>query len=366
MESYVFDIILITLAIVVLLHLVYNNSLFATQSSKSRHDENMKILRDLRKRDDYVIPKVYDDGEYRDPGTKGLDRTVETKKWYHVANRLVTDKTPDLDLDLNLDTAKLCKREKEAVQEISALMNGYNKTKTGKDYRLIFGDNYERKLTSDPMEANIPNIPANMEIPDIAPGSEKLLDANGNVCTLAESSQNMKRYIRDYVLDGNVECSCVVDKSTSGFTRTEVDNYRENQIRFRDKIFGSSDLALDPVDKMNLITLKEGVKANGSTVADFYDNIVSNKFSDSSVGSYYTGPGFIMGTSIPKTKCIRNPMIDVSTGVPQSFYQGSANADGKYMLRDNWMYNNENPNNGGIMFEGIRAEDPMMEYNRNL
>ncbi len=365
MESHVFDIILITLAVVVLLHLVYNNSLFTHQSANNRNDENMKILRDLRKQNDYVVPKVYDDDEYRDPGTKGLDRTIETKKWYHVANRLVTDKTPDLDT-----TANLCQREKQAVQEMSDLMkSGYNKTKKQKDYRLIFGDNYEGKLTSDPIEANIPNVPPNMDIPDTAQGSEKILDANGNVCTLAESSKNMKRYIRDYVLDGNLQCSCAVDKSTSGFTRNEVDNYRENQIAFRDKIYGTSDLPLDPVDKMNLITLKEGVKANGSTVADFFDNILSNGYNDAMSNnnvSNMIGPGFIMGTSIPKTKCIRDPIIDVSIGVPQSYYQGSANADSKYMLRDNWMYNNENPNNGGIMFEGIRAEDPMMEYNRNL
>lgn len=358
MESYVFDVILITLAIVVLLHLVYNNSLFACQSKKNKNDENMKILRELKKRDDYAVPKIYDECKYRDPGTRGLDRTVDTKKWYHVTNRLVTDKTPDLDSNVNL-----CQREKQAVQDLSDLAcSGYNKVMTGKDYRLTFGDNYEGKLTSDPIDANIPNIPANMEIPDVKPGSEKLVDANGNVCSLEENSKNMKRYLRDYVLDGHLQCYCATDKTTSGFTRSEVDQYRENQIEFRDKIYGSSDLPVDPVDKMNLITLKEGVQANGETVADFYDNIVGNKY----VSENYSGPGFISGSSIPRTKCIKSPIIDTSIGVPQGYYQGTANADGKYMLRDDWMYDNENPNNGGIMFEGIRAEDPMMEYNRNL
>jgi hypothetical protein len=334
MESYVFDIILITLAIVVLLHLVYNNSLFTPRPVNNKHDENMKILNELNNMNHFSKP--YDDGEYRDPGTKGLDRTVETKKWYHVANRLEED---------------------NKTEKISGSEPGSGSG------RLVFGDNYEKKLTSDPIEANIPNVPVNMQIPDIAPDAEKIIDVSGNVCSINENSDNMKRYIRDYVLDGNLQCACAVDKSSSEFTRNEVDNYRENQIAFRDKIYGTSDLPLDPVDKMNLITLKGGVGSNGSTVADFYDNIVSNNDYDI---SNYTDPGFISGTSIPKTKCIKNPTLDVSIGVPQGYYQGTANANGKYMLRDNWMYNNENPNNGGIMFEGIRAEDPMMEYNRIL
>lgn len=340
MESYVFDIILITLAIVVLLHLVYNNSLFANNPAHNKNDENMKILKKSKKNTDYMIPKVYDECKYRDPGTRGLDRTVGTKKWYHFANRLVTDKTPDLD-----STIDSCKPSK--------------KRRAKKDYRLIFGDNYERNLTSDPIDANIPNIPVNMEIPDIAPGSEKILDANGNVCSLEENSKNMNRYIREYVLDGKLQCGCAKDKTTSGFTRSEVDEYREKQIEFRDKINGTSDLPLDPVDKMNLITLADGVKANGTTIADFYDNIVSNEFTQDVNGQ-------CLESSIPKSKCIKNPIIDVSIGVPQGYYQGEANAESKYMLRDDWMYNNENPNNGGIMFEGIRAEDPMMEYNRTI
>ncbi len=32
------------------------------------------------------------------------------------------------------------------------------------------------------------------------------------------------------------------------------------------------------------------------------------------------------------------------------------------MMRDNWMYAAENPNNGGVFFDDITGSDPMLEF----
>lgn len=323
-ESYVFDIILITLAIVILLHLYYNNSLFV--SACEDKTEHMSIFGSSNNTQNQTNNIQVDSDEYRDPGTKGIERTDSTKPWYSEVNRSVS--------------------------------------KSDKNYKLIFDDIYEGKMTSDPIEASSGGeykTPATFDLNAFTKNTdEKFVDANGNLCTLNESSENMKRYIRDYVLDGNAQCGCAIDKSQSDFTRDEIEAYRETHLEFRDKINGTSAPVEDPVDRMNVVTMHGGIKARGQTIADYYDNVVDTRVSN------LNGPGFIMGTSIPKTKCVAPPTIDATSGVPQGYYTGDANAGGKFFMRDNWMYNNENPNNGGFMFDNIRAEDPLMEFNRML
>lgn len=323
MESYVFDIILITLAVIIVLHLIYNNPAFYPNTQES--------MANVRCMDNTPILKTYDDGEYRDEGTQGIDRTDDSKKWYHVANKLVTN-----------DPQTETENEGRAVGS-----------------RLVFDDYYEGRLTSDPFDGADEPIPKTFG-PKRKYSDEKYTDVYGNVCTTDETDVDMKRYIRDYVLDGVAQCGCVVDKSKSDFTRSEVDEYREEQLQFHDKINGTSAPAEDPVDKMNNLTLQGGIKARGQTIADYYDNLVNVRVSN------LNGPGFIMGTSIPTDKCVSPPKFDSSSGVPQGYYTGNANAGGRYIMRDNWMYMNENPNNGGNLYDGITAHDPMIDNDRMI
>jgi hypothetical protein len=347
MESYVFDIILITLAIVILLHLVFNNSLSINPQCRA---ETMKDSRLSDRNNGYIGP-AYDDGVYRDSMTHGIDRTNESKKWYHVTNKLVTNDTSDIS-DLSL----------KAVDDLQKIASDQEKSRSKekekkKIDRLVFDDNYEGKLSSDPFDAETVKLPATFG-PKHKYSDEKYVDVNGNVCTTSETDVDVKRYIRDYVLDGKAQCGCVVDKSKSDFTRDEINQYREKQLEFFDKINGTSQPAEDPVDRMNQITLSGGVKANGQTIADYYDNIVRV--------SNLNGPGFILGTSVPDYKCVNPPNYDGQSGVPQGYYTGDANANGKYMMRDNWMYSNENPNNGGKFYNGIAGYDPMIDNDRMI
>jgi hypothetical protein len=231
--------------------------------------------------------------------------------------------------------------------------------KNNRSGRLVFQDTYTDKVTSDPYEANMPKYPPTFGDP-IKYSDEKYVDVLGNTCSVGEDKLDINRYIRDFVLDGNAQCGCVVDKSKSIFTRDEVDEYREKHIQFRDKINGTSALAEDPVDKMNRITLEGGIKAEGQTIADFYDKLVNPQISNRN------GPGFVLGSPLPSDKCVRPPRFDASSGIPQGFYTERANNGGNYMVRDNWMYNNENPNNGGIFYDGISGQDPMIENDRLL
>jgi hypothetical protein len=89
---------------------------------------------------------------------------------------------------------------------------------------------------------------------------------------------DVKEYIRNNVLNGKSQCYCVSDNSKSEFTRTEVDDYREQQLKFQgEMIYGTSAPAIDPVDKMNIIKMDGGFKGNGQTIADVYDSIVRTK-----------------------------------------------------------------------------------------
>jgi len=88
---------------------------------------------------------------------------------------------------------------------------------------------------------------------------------------------DVKEYIRNKVLNGDSQCYCVTDKSKSEFTRTDVDEYREQQLKFKSEMInGTSAPAIDPVDKMNIIKMEGWFKGQGQTIADVYDNIVRN------------------------------------------------------------------------------------------
>jgi hypothetical protein len=237
MDSSVFNIILITFAIVIVLHIIYNANL---------KKENMQIIEN----------NEYSEAKYREPGSSGLDRTANPDNWYHVANKIA--------------------------------LNDKTKKNKHKNKKVIFDDFYEGR-NSDPFdgpfdgpfddpfnapEIEIPINKKNRKFGKFDYDEDIYTDVYGNECTKKQSDFDVKEYIRNNVLNGNNECGCVIDKSKSLFTRNEVDEYREQALQFHNKINGTSAPSEDPVDKINIIALKEGVKANGQTIADFYDNLV--------------------------------------------------------------------------------------------
>jgi hypothetical protein len=374
MEPYVFDIILITLTAVILLHLVYNNSLLVKSSCSDNESECMAniSLKDLERQNNN---NNYNDSKYRDECTYGLDRTSNTNNWYHVANKLIANDATEnnkKNIETIQNSVKINHQKKPKYVDLVGTppnnlpnqttdhVSKYMINKKSKDMgRLVFDDNYEGILSSDPFEANEVKIPSTFG-PRTKHSDETYIDVHGTECSRSENDLDIKRYIRDYVLDGSAQCGCVVDKSKSEFTKDEVDEYREQSLRFHDKINGTSAPTEDPVDRMNMIALKGGIKAKGQTIADFYDNVVGGRISN------LNGPGFIMGTSVPSGRCVKPPVFDNNAGVPQGYYTGDANAGGRYMKRDNWMYSNENPNNGGVFFDGITANDPFLDNDRML
>jgi hypothetical protein len=318
MQRYVFNIILITLVLVIILHMVYNNSLFAVPQSVN-DPEYMKSLGnddldpvscpvisrapgasgpvtssapEAKGHDIVIEPKIYNDGKYRDAKTRGIDRTNDSKRWYHDVNKLITNESDTNQNDIPELIRKINKHRSVKIKTPDAneiKISSLNKTKK---YKLTFDDYYNGNLMADPYEIALVKKQVNSDQNASANDQDNTkdsVDVNGDTCaTFAESDQNIKRYIREYVLDGNTQCECVVDKSKSDFTRNEVDQYREQQIRFGDKINGTSSPAEDPVDKMNQITM-QGIKATGQTIASFYDNIVGNKVTDPGA-THHWGP----------------------------------------------------------------------------
>jgi hypothetical protein len=171
---------------------------------------------------------------------------------------------------------------------------------------------------------------------------------------MQENADNVKKYIRERVLNGMNECECVPDKSQPEFTPEEIDSYRNQQIEFRENTYGSSKgvEGIDVVDKLNQITYNGGIPGNGMTIAQYYDSLANSKIGN-------TSSGFIMGTNIPRNKCVNRPNIDINANGPVGFYTGMGS--GKYFKSDNWEYKNENPNNGGFYYDNIAGNDPMLD-----
>lgn len=340
MEAYVFDVILITLAIIVVLHLVYN--------SRQNGSENMDNIESKRCRNNDQPTRSYNDGVYRDPGTVGLDRTDRSKPWYHYVNRLVDSETRD---DINSKAIDALLKESKS-----------NRSKDRKRCRIVFGDIYDGRQPAKTIDSESDEIDLRREMPTSMEG--RFVDVLGNVCSPDDDALDVKKYIQEHVLDGKTECGCVVDKSKSLFTRDEVDEYREQNIQFADKINGTSAPIEDPVDRMNMIKLQGGIKAKGQTIADFYDNLVNTRNTYDTRVSNLNGPDYVTGGPVPKNRSISQPSIDISA-IPVGFYTQRGN-DGRYMMSDNWRYENDNPNNGGYFYEDVQGQDPMMDDSRML
>jgi len=448
-QSRIFDIILIALAVVILIHLFYNNSLFTTpkNSADGERVENMMNSLDIPSikevTDDLLNVSARNGGRLSNRSTSqsvynydanSVSRADgpmhQTSKYetpyYHVTNKTVTNNSVNSDQDSSIDvidsdldqtspsrSVKLSNKDGSIYtpDELEDLMikerntrecniqsdgdNGYNmfcnndrsqlkglnrrrkvnRSGTYQDYvqdnKLVFADNYEGRLTSDPFDVDADQVNmSGMDYKGFLGNNpfETVRDVSGNKCNLDPESENLKRYIREYVLDGRDQCYCATDPSKSEFTRDEIDRYREQQIEFRDKTYGTSKDFEDAVDKMNEISMT-GIKAKNQSIANFYDSIVENKFDRELKGGYkltqrvgnLDGTGFIMGTSIPSDNCVRSPEFDLNSAIPTGSYTQSANSGGRYFLRDNFMYTNENPNNGGQDSTGVRGNDPMLD-----
>lgn len=338
MGTHTFDVILIIFIAIILIHLYYNETLFSNNSSSC--NETMNNVGNKKGSSSNInrLTRPHKDGEYRDDGTCGIDRVTKNKRWYHDVNKLVQK---------NSQSAKI-KTGNVTTKKAEKCKNSDN------DYKLVFDDYYEKNVVSDPYEIDMEKTTLDQKLFDNNNKDEKYTDVYGNVCKLNEDGPDLKRYIREYVLDGMAQCGCAIDKSKSDFLRDEVDEYREGQLDFYNKVNGTSDSPDDPVDKMNEITLCGGIKGNGQTIADYYDKLVDGKISN------LNGPGFVMGSAIPTQNCVKPPELDLRSGIPQGYYT-SKGESGKYILQDNWMYNNENPNNGGNYYDGIYGTDPMMQ-----
>lgn len=334
MEVSFFDIILIILAVVVIMHLLYHASQLSVEYKQMPYNQykNMQEhmgninMKNMKYSNDYnydnsssysssfasqCVPKDNKSPDGADGKDKGFRITTigndydgnvkfpELKRY----NETPTT-TPQKDID----------RQKEKQNEEEAL-NSLNALKQLQDLRAF-------KTKED--------------------------------LTIDQNAENVKRYIRDYVLDGLNKCNCVTNMNQPDFTPQEIDAYREKHIEFRENTWGTSKGidGIDPVDKINQINYNGGVPANGMTIANYYDNLTSAKVAD-------TPPGFVMGTNIPKTKCVAQPQMENTVG-PVGYYTGMGNA--KYFKRDNWEYQNENPINGGLYYDDISGSDPMMDY----
>ena len=87
--------------------------------------------------------------------------------------------------------------------------------------------------------------------------------------------ETTKQYLQQYVLNGRKYSDSPEPVEAS---RQEVDDYREKQLHFRDKIFGTSADPFDTVDRMNQITMQGGIQGDGQTIAQVYDRLTACNF----------------------------------------------------------------------------------------
>lgn len=289
MHPYIFDIILIIIALAILFHLVYNNWVAPPQSNNCGYQLQKEQMNNV---------SINNEGE--------TDISITNK-------------------------------EKKAIDAITTIINN---NQSGSELAK------ESKKTANELLLDVDSIEKETKYNYIGPEYKDIyMDVFGNDTTQQTNDLEIKRYLNDYVLDGKMQCEA--DKSQSVFNRTEIDNYREQSFDFQNKINGSSAPAIDPVDRVNQNRLSGGIKATGQTISNYYDNLIDP---NNNPTLQIRKP---LNYNQTQGRCIKPPIIDSKNGIPQSFYKGNKN-----ILIDNWVYPNEKPNNGGILYDGITGDDP--------
>jgi hypothetical protein len=325
---------------------VYCNVSFA------QSDEELDEINDMI---DDIYHENFRDDDYAVNRTRGpMDRTdEEVTPWYHVANRLVTDDDIDtLDI-IDTDSHEFKKKNKKnrLVIHEDFTMDADNVHNNGDGVRCVSEcDNSIKYAHPDDMTNTYKDKGV---YNDIIMGE----------CKLDKKSQEIKEFLRDKVLNGYLDCECVTDATKSEATRDEIDRYREQQLRFRDKIYGTSNDAFDPVDKMNELTMT-GITSNGQRVSDVSDAILRNQYNalhNEQNSKSLHDMGLVLNESLYSMDNIEYP--DHQAFFKNALSNGNGPIDGKFygtttkgerhMLRDNWMYNNKPHANGGLE-PGIR------------
>jgi hypothetical protein len=218
------------------------------------------------------------DNEYRDEGTCGIDRTDKKKlPWYHVSNKLINDKSKNYKRTNN--SLVKCKNNKEK-----------------KIKNIVFNDNYEGSTIEQPnydqnkeiYDDDIVDISRESKIDyelidnlDISDDIKCHIDdecsQEKNIKNMKISSNDVRKFLKEKVLNGNNDCYQVNEQNKAKYTRDEAEDCLENQLQFREKIFGSSRYGEDVVDRLNQIEVSGGIQGNGQTIGEVYDNIVNNR-----------------------------------------------------------------------------------------
>lgn len=343
------DLLVVLIIIIVIIHILYDRSRIKNKENMTNMHNEYAARTDKEIYEDLMVKPCHRDDAHsvsRDNGP--LHQTkLKDLPYYHVLNKTVDNSSVNSD-------------------SITAMVKGYNKqkrTKHNRHKKIVFANNYEGRLT-DPFDkrGHKTKLDGALDMRGFLGTDPFKLTPNDSTnneeydgCNLDNEMADTKRYLREYVLDGKDQCYCVTDPSKSEFTRSEIDAYREQHIEFRDKIGGTSADFVDPVDKMNEISMV-GIKAKNQSIRAFYDSIVENKIDRELKGNPEL---FSLNMGMPN----RSPYHTRNPQIPSSAYSQASNSGGLYLTRDNWMYTNEATANGGMDVTGLRANDPMVDPN---
>ena len=91
-----------------------------------------------------------------------------------------------------------------------------------------------------------------------------------------QNNDAVKKYIYD-IIDNRPKAVCMPNKCKAEFSRIDVDKYRDQQIRFRDKLYATSANAVDTVDRINALGDKlHGPFGAGRRIYDVFSDLVAN------------------------------------------------------------------------------------------
>lgn len=125
------------------------------------------------------------------------------------------------------------------------------------------------------------------------------------------------------------ETKCVVPQSS--------DEFNDEFFEFRDKVYHSSSMQMDPVDRLHYEYYDGDLsKSNNKRIQDIYDDLVKSE-------------------NLYSTDCVRLTAFDETN--PDGYFN-TVGTPGMSLVRDSWKYKDENIMNGGNISKYIKPNDP--------
>ena len=172
------------------------------------------------------------------------------------------------------------------------------------------------------------------QVQQIQPVQQVKPTQSPDACMVNGMDINNDRYVREFVLGGKYNCTPDVQ-----YTREDTQKYQDDFFKFNERINFSTNQDVTHVDKLN---------ETNNDISGFFGKKMSDVYNE------LTGVCQEKKDKCVNKNCLIPPTID-------TFLKGGSYSSEGSFKKYNYMYEDDNENNGGKFYDNIEASDDEFE-----